>query len=618
MSEYRATLRLASGQDAIRIADEQMRSWLRTKLKTVGRGTLDTVDWEGPGTHDLGPEASLGVARADSSDGTARRQLLRFTEVNEHGEWVVSLYAINAARDSSIVVRATGPQWVAPPRVVGQILEVADVRDAGTRVFKGAHLVHESDLDALVDYVRSVERRNALVVAPSPGVELEETWRAIVDSLTSQSAGIATVYVVPDRLLAALDGALPPSHRVEAGRVRTFLPDVDLDSLTDAYRHRVLGPVTLTRAIRGRRVADSLQQVHAGSIRAWSLDDRLPGDLRRAVDQLDKDLADIRRAELVDAMIQADSTESAPAEDETSLPTETEPTGPTVGSGLSVRRRDRLARFVRRWLGRDHSGDEDIDELDAILRRQVKELELTGQQAERTKEQIERLESELDELRRRYEDSELDAAVEADNARRIDWENQVLRRRLKEAGRYEDLYVEPDSADWSAPESMLELVLRLQPGERSHIALERVEFSGDIDFAAEVDARDPIGRYAARMWDYVRVLYDYATLKATSDFRGTVHAYLTDDSVAGTKCSPQRHAGTESDAVVGNRRLRDQRSFPVPAAVLVEERAPMYAHFKPTHSDTFAPRLHYYDDTTGTGKVYIGYIGRHLENTRTN
>ena len=44
----------------------------------------------------------------------------------------------------------------------------------------------------------------------------------------------------------------------------------------------------------------------------------------------------------------------------------------------------------------------------------------------------------------------------------------------------------------------------------------------------------------------------------------------------------------------------------------------MWAHFAPTHCDQNAPRMHYYPDTERTHKVYIGYIGRHLTNTKTN
>lgn len=43
----------------------------------------------------------------------------------------------------------------------------------------------------------------------------------------------------------------------------------------------------------------------------------------------------------------------------------------------------------------------------------------------------------------------------------------------------------------------------------------------------------------------------------------------------------------------------------------------MDAHFKPTHRDTFAPRMRYHDDTANTGSVYVGYIGKHLTNKQT-
>jgi hypothetical protein len=43
----------------------------------------------------------------------------------------------------------------------------------------------------------------------------------------------------------------------------------------------------------------------------------------------------------------------------------------------------------------------------------------------------------------------------------------------------------------------------------------------------------------------------------------------------------------------------------------------MPAHFKVSTNDSFAPRMHYFDDTDRSGRIYIGYIGRHLTNTRT-
>lgn len=35
-------------------------------------------------------------------------------------------------------------------------------------------------------------------------------------------------------------------------------------------------------------------------------------------------------------------------------------------------------------------------------------------------------------------------------------------------------------------------------------------------------------------------------------------------------------------------------------------------HLKLLKVGRISPRLHFYDDASGTGKIYIGYIGRHL------
>lgn len=44
----------------------------------------------------------------------------------------------------------------------------------------------------------------------------------------------------------------------------------------------------------------------------------------------------------------------------------------------------------------------------------------------------------------------------------------------------------------------------------------------------------------------------------------------------------------------------------------------MWAYFKCSKDGTKSPRMHYYDDTDNTGKIYIGYIGPHLTNRQTS
>ena len=64
---------------------------------------------------------------------------------------------------------------------------------------------------------------------------------------------------------------------------------------------------------------------------------------------------------------------------------------------------------------------------------------------------------------------------------------------------------ENDSGRWAPPADVEELIARITPGEEAHFALDYVEFTGDSDAVAELRKRDPYGKYASDLWDYVRV-----------------------------------------------------------------------------------------------------------------
>lgn len=59
-------------------------------------------------------------------------------------------------------------------------------------------------------------------------------------------------------------------------------------------------------------------------------------------------------------------------------------------------------------------------------------------------------------------------------------------------------------------------------------------------------------------------------------------------------------------------------NLPVPVAFEPSGEMFMATHFAPTHRDQNAPRMYYAVDIAKTKKAYIGYIGVHLTNTRTN
>ncbi|RSM65113.1 hypothetical protein DMB66_17715 [Actinoplanes sp. ATCC 53533] len=83
--------------------------------------------------------------------------------------------------------------------------------------------------------------------------------------------------------------------------------------------------------------------------------------------------------------------------------------------------------------------------------------------------------------------------------------------------------------------------------------------------------------------------------------------------------SPTRVALSESVAVTGTDRLAQQRRFPVPRSVDAAGTALVLAHVRIGRRPP-APRLYYLDrtDIPGDGKIYVVYLGPHLDNRLTN
>lgn len=641
---YRAVLRLPDHVDAVQLAEEEVRAWLATKRRTRKGGTLDSIEWEGAGDFALGPESVLSVTDMSDNHGQTRR-LIRLVERNR-GTWIVSVFAMSNGSGrpgSSALVIETGRVIerdedsvlaVAPPRIVGQILDRVVVQDGSARLTNSPQIIRRDDVGHLIDVLTDDGRTASVVVASSLGLDTDEAWTKTVESLTQYSVGVAATYVIAHDAVAELDALLPSSHGVPAGRIRTFLPSVDLSSPSDAVRHRVLGPATFARSIRRGRADVSIRAMHAAGIRRRLLDLELPKDVRRTMRLLGESEARRARGVRIDEMVSSDLDAANLPNDGSLKPEKSVSAGSTplpVADTVPARTGNiavpmdwadddvqavptdllrRVGTFVLRWLKASAPREEHFDQLDKLIATASLEQEAFEQLFTEAAERESHLSDMIGSLNSRIADLEVEAAIEAEEARRAARERDWLRRGLDAAQRASFASV-ADESEWDPPADVRELVARLTPGEDAHAVLNRVIFTGDQDIAAEIDERDGTGRYAAALWSYVRVLSDYVEAKRDG-YSGNVHMYLTDDAQLGAKCSPDRHAPTESTTVINNKKLHGERVRPVPVEVDGSGRALMLAHFKPTHRDRFAPRMHYLDDAAGTGKIYIGYIGRHL------
>lgn len=142
-----------------------------------------------------------------------------------------------------------------------------------------------------------------------------------------------------------------------------------------------------------------------------------------------------------------------------------------------------------------------------------------------------------------------------------------------------------------------------------------------IDGAAALDQYDPAhqARWAQRTGDSLESLARYAAAahRAEQRFHGSFYTFCT--------CSPEASIPArtvkmgESKALRATPRLLELRYFPIDPAVCGKPFALMETHIAIQLVGNPAPRLYFLDDVRGaTGKIHIGYVGKHLENKNTS
>lgn len=222
---------------------------------------------------------------------------------------------------------------------------------------------------------------------------------------------------------------------------------------------------------------------------------------------------------------------------------------------------------------------------------------------------------ELQEMRRRLREAERNEALLAaeyddqyTELRESRTEVRRLRRRLL-AGEAVGAEPDADPAD-RAPASFAELLPRL--GE-----FPLLEFTGDAKETLDLDGQTDHPTWVRMTWDALLALQDYAEAAVAGRSGGDFRWWCENTPGDCHPFPPRKVIRDESRTVSTNGKWKRERLLPVPTGVHPSGRVFMGAHLRIGGGGT-APRLHYHDDCSGTGRVYLGYIGLHLHNTRTN
>ena len=696
---YRAIVELDGKEGALQTADRLFHEWVHKKYPS--KGSQPRIECDAEGIYRFGEltsrwdEASNVVATKlteASEDRHYERQLLEMVERKDNGaQWTTRIFAMHATKESRyrdvLWVEVTPPcesEWDAkPPRLVRDLITEGHCHDRGMPLSDSLQTISDyQQVEQLIGWIRDERRRASVVVAApltdgsdSGALEAESRWKDILRSLTKDSLGCASYFLLTPDAYHKFHERIGRGSGMPKGSLRTYLPSFNPDEPTDKLRHRVLTAGTLLRGYdeKSKQFRPELSAIIARTPCEYLWENGLDKELRRAQAPLDKKRLMVptfhpqrevtRSVELLDekvrhrvaeslsvvvrdtgesvdgpcapmhvAVEEASGEERVPeAKEQAVIPESAPPRSESRHLGWYEPLRRLIRRFLPTFNPRSHT------ELESGIAALSSGLDAMNDAHSDVSAERDKLRDDLDaamdllngtpsdskELSElRSQKGALESELREAQAEReaLSRRNRFLEWKLKnpDVTDSERDFVEEQLDD--SPQSMSELYDRMTQGGYESVTRYVVLSDSDamIGNILRLDALQG-SRYAAEFWNYILVLRDYMRAREAGDFSGgNMHDYLATPPLGYRTCSASRHKSNESDTVKGNEKMRRERTRPVPIEGDPRGEIEMWAHFAPTHSDQNAPRMHYYPDTEKTHKVYIGYIGRHLTNTKTN
>ncbi|WP_328997878.1 hypothetical protein OHA18_25845 [Kribbella sp. NBC_00709] len=612
MVDYRSFFEVGDVEDFEHEIDRQLHSWLLSKsLRLEALPTGRQIVAEG---------TFVDVVLDVSPDGSRRRRI----RLSEPSGWTTQLTTeVGPHQPSSVWLELDAAEpgsWTATPGLVRRLVDAFDATD-GLAMLRGQPvIVREDDVDDLLDVVCDPDRRGFVFVAGSSDLLPWQAWTQQVGALLAETVGLAGAYLMDPHATVAFADRVGHSHAVPAGGVRTFLPEADPAVRVDGRRHRILGPA--------RIAADpdwKLRRMLGWASREQLLGQQLPPRFSR----VDRSLQRIETETLVDQLSPGQQeiflSDGPPAEtsarEVSTGPADMLTIGPDVVAeprpfaGLDVAVVDALQELTRELLGSTDLGIESIAAIARLAEHGHATRESVGELRARLLsdlEQIANLEDTQARLQSELEDVQLSWAEELEATSQLQDQVRHLQRELMQAGLGNDAWSEVPLEDrTNPPENFTELFERQD--ELKYLVL-----TADQRVAEELNDHDLLGNSASKAWTALLALNDYARARESKAFNQGFHAYLKDAPAGYRSYSAHGHSPVESPTVKNNGKFHDCRVFPVPTSIDPSGSRYMDAHLKLGAKKSISPRIHYLDAVALDGKIYVGYIGRHLPSPKTN
>ncbi|WP_051393171.1 hypothetical protein [Glycomyces arizonensis] len=581
--------------------------------RSRGRTRITLADTDVCGRYTLDLPTGTGRLRTTATWAESRRPAHNWVTVTVEGE-------LSADADP---VRA--------PSLVTDFLRTGRATDGAIGLEAAPHVMGREEIDQLTGWLTDPARAVPVIVLTVDRAD-PKVIASHADHLAEALAGIAVVVRLFDvQTQDLLNKRLGEELTVFGGGLRTYLPG--LDPRTEAYPPR--HPVRGGGAIRDQGVR-ALEVVVDGVIEQ-ALRRPLPADVRQAEPRVSRilsgdagpehlhaaspspaELARARGAEVPAQRTAEPEPRPAPAAPPAPAEPVPEPMPRDAVAAIADRVTDNLADGILDALvDMARGGDSETTRLIRAMSAHVAALAKTVEEADLGAERAsgdERRKRELERLRKDYDQLEFDYGLLLDDERHAQERVRWLEGKLAEHA--DPVYgVDAPGEVWEAG-SLMEVVVRARE------ALARVDLPETLDpDVAKLDVTYPrmCRRWTGKAWDALRALDAYAAARAEGRFTGGFYDWCGHPLPGQPAISPNMVSMKESDSVTGRPKFREARTFRVPADIDSSGRLYMPSHIKLQRIGNPAPRMHFLDDAGGaTGRIWIGYLGDHLPNTKTN
>ncbi len=571
--------------------------------------------------------SSDGTALLSASDQIAwaqRREIvtattevvrrLRLVEEADAARWVTTIVWGDSTHSARLPGAPAGWVWVdlehetvgsqhfvrpGSPRLVRELLAAGEAQDGSLPLTSDVWEITGTHVEELIRYATDVSRHVPIIVFAYDG-QRAYNQPQLASRLARDLAGIAVVFRLVDGAATERFASLmPEGYAVYGGAMRTYLPGVGTDDDL-ATRHRVLGRASLVAlgprafpAVKDQILELSTTRTAPFSSRpgrqrkpAWTVDRTLPRTMPEATSLT---LGWVRS--------RLDRLRS-----KWGMPTVGEDTATLAG--LHAAFEETIETVAPPDAAAPGTAPLEALQAAAEARQQVELMEqlLDESDRESTKagKQFSRLRSELEEM-------QLEATEAVEQVDRSQRRARWLEKRLRHLG---DVAIGVDDSLPEAPPSVAETLILA----RQHLPF--LEIFDTDESAAALDLHAGAQLFAIKTWNALIALNAYAEAACEGTFHGSFYSWCQEPPGGEHALPATTVAMTESESVESNPSWREARIFRVPDSVAPSGQIYMPAHVKIVKRGAPAPRLHFYDDTTKTGKVLVGYLGAHLPTAR--